>query len=334
MYNSLGDNMKKLLLITTGGTIASVQMGKGLEPALNSRQLLDRVSEIENFCSVECLELFNLDSVELGSKHWQAVSAEIEKNYQSYDGFVVTCGTDAMSYCAAALSYLIQNSPKPVVITGAQYPFGAVNSDAKANLFDAFLTAASDANGVSVVFGGKIISGVCAVKVDTRSLCAFESVNRPLIGTVQNGKAVITAPHKFNGDLKFEKAVNGKVGVLIITPEMPAELISAAAKAVRGLVVCSLGSGGIPSYCFDALKTASKDTLIAVVTQCRFGETDLAIYRTGVEAQSAFSPLTAGKMTVEHTVIRLAYALSDNRELDKAAEIFKSDINLSLTDTE
>ena len=109
--------MKKILLITTGGTIASIATEKGLIPGLTGKQLLENVPSIYNMCEVDVLTLFSIDSTNVYYKHWLKIASTIKENYEKYDGFVICHGTDTMSYTASALSYLIQNSKKPIVIT-------------------------------------------------------------------------------------------------------------------------------------------------------------------------------------------------------------------------
>ena len=131
--------MKHILMIGTGGTIASEMSPDGLTPEISSEQLLAAVPRIGELCEVDCLQLYSLDSTSLRPAHWQGLARAIRERYDDYDGFVVSHGTDTMAYTAAALSYLIQGSPKPIVLTGAQKPIWFDGTDSKRNLTDAFL---------------------------------------------------------------------------------------------------------------------------------------------------------------------------------------------------
>ena len=102
--------MKHILLIATGGTIASRHTSEGLEPQITSEELLEYVPETESFCQVDSVQPFSLDSTNVCQKHWLILAGLIEENYDRYDGFVICHGTDTMAYTAAALSYLIQNN--------------------------------------------------------------------------------------------------------------------------------------------------------------------------------------------------------------------------------
>ena len=115
---------KRVLLIGTGGTIASEVTDGGLAPELTTEQLLNHVPGISEICAVDCLQLLNLDSTNIGPAHWLQMARCLREHYGRYDGFVLTHGTDTMAYTAAALSYLVQGSPKPIVLTGAQKPIG------------------------------------------------------------------------------------------------------------------------------------------------------------------------------------------------------------------
>ena len=132
---------KRILLIGTGGTIASEMGDNGLEPELTSRQLLRYVPDISGICEVDCTQLFSLDSTNIRPEHWLRIAGSIQQCYEKYDGFVISHGTDTMAYTAAGLSYLIQNSRKPIVLTGAQKPIGYDTTDSKQNLRDAFTVA-------------------------------------------------------------------------------------------------------------------------------------------------------------------------------------------------
>ena len=147
--------MKQILMIGTGGTIASGKTAEGLMPELTSEQLLAFVPAVSALCRVECLQLLSLDSTNLGPAHWLQIAGAIRARYDRYDGFVISHGTDTMAYTAAALSYLIQDAAKPIILTGAQKPISFDSTDSKVNLTDAFLCACSDTlHGVMIVFKG------------------------------------------------------------------------------------------------------------------------------------------------------------------------------------
>ena len=136
--------MKNILLIATGGTIASKEGDLGLTPAVTGEELAASEPGIKDICHLEILQLMNIDSTNMRPRQWLMIRDAIMENYNNYDGFVVLHGTDTMAYTAAALSYLIQDSVKPIVLTGSQKPMANPYTDAKINLFQSILYAADD----------------------------------------------------------------------------------------------------------------------------------------------------------------------------------------------
>ena len=183
--------MKHILLIATGGTIASRSTDAGLSPRICADDLLSYVPEVQTFCRIDVMQPFSLDSTNIYWKHWLLLSELIQKNYDAYDGFVLCHGTDTMAYTAAALSYLIQNSRKPIVVTGAQKPIDLPDTDARTNLTDSIRFAAdARAHDVCIVFGGSVIAGTRAKKERTKSYNAFSSINYPPIAVIQDRRII------------------------------------------------------------------------------------------------------------------------------------------------
>ena len=131
-------------MIATGGTIASRESGHGLTPAMTGEELADSVPGIKDKCDLTVLQLMNIDSTNMRPRLWMMMRDTITKYYDDYDGFVILHGTDTMAYTAAALSYLIQNSAKPIVLTGSQKPMGNPYTDAKINIYQSILYAMDD----------------------------------------------------------------------------------------------------------------------------------------------------------------------------------------------
>ena len=183
--------MKKILFIATGGTIASKKTENGLTPQITPEELLSYIPEVEGLCEITAVNPFNLDSSNVVPENWSTLVKVAKEHYEDYDGFVIAHGTDTMAYTAAALSYMIQNSEKPIVITGAQRPINLDITDAKTNLSDSFYYACDDASqGVQIVFDGKVIAGTRAKKVRTKSYNAFSSINYPDIASIHDQKII------------------------------------------------------------------------------------------------------------------------------------------------
>ena len=217
---------KKVLVIATGGTIASKKTKDGLSPQIKPEIILNYVPDIKEICNVDIIQLFNIDSTNMTPKHWLKVAQTIEKNYEKYDGFVILHGTDTMAYTAAALSYLIQNVEKPIVLTGAQQPIDRDITDAKANLLNSFLYAAGENNGgVVVLFDNSVISGTRARKTRTKSFHAFSSIDFPELAIMRDGKTIpYIKKEKSLRKPTFYHSLNTNIFVLKLIPGVDATI--------------------------------------------------------------------------------------------------------------
>lgn len=175
-----------ILLIATGGTIASTKHKQGLKPTLDGREICRLVPQLNDLAQISVCNLMQMDSTNVGPAEWVIIAKTIQDAYEQFDGFVVLHGTDTMGYTAAGLSYLIQNSYKPIVLTGSQQPMQAALTDARFNLYHAVQYACSAyAYNVSVVFGEYVIAGTRAHKQKTMSYNAFTSVNFPPLAKIR-----------------------------------------------------------------------------------------------------------------------------------------------------
>lgn len=323
--------MKRILFIATGGTIASKNSGSGLTPVMTSDDLLACVPEIAETCRVDAVQLFNLDSTNIYARHWLKIANTVERNYETYDGFVVTHGTDTMAYTAAALSYLMQDIAKPVVLTGAQKSAYLRDTDARRNLADAFAFASDDdAFGVNVVFDGNVILGTRAKKTRTRSFNAFASIDYPDVALMRDGK-----PFYYLTDAKpqtpprFYRAMNEKVFVLKMIPGLSPNIFSYLNEECDGLVIESFGSGGLPDYdndeFFSRLKefTACGKTVVCTTQVEREGSA-LDTYEVGRKLLACGNVLEARSMTLEATVTKLMWALSADGK--RVGELFETPV--------
>ncbi len=279
------ENKKKILLISTGGTIVCRDRGRGLVPVLSAQDLLRHVPHIAKACDVDTLELFRLDSTDMTPSEWTAVAKSICENHEKYDGFVITHGTDTLAYAAATLSCLVRNSPKPIALTGAQIPIGQHGSDAAVNLSDAFTWVCyPEARGVHIVFGGRVIRGMRARKRHTTDTDAFESVNCPDRATVRKGRVMIT-PH--TTPVRYptfgcSDTLNTNVVLAHLTPGMSPALIARMAEGLDALIVEGVGIGGIPDTLTPVLtKLADQGTWLVLTSQVPYGTCDFTVYRVG-----------------------------------------------------
>jgi len=330
--------MKQILMIATGGTIASQSGTAGLKPLLTSEELLSYVPAARQFCHVDTVQILNIDSTNIQPAHWLLIARTIEEQYPSYDGFVICHGTDTMAYTAAALSYLIQNSAKPVVITGAQKPIDLEITDAKTNLLDSLRFASCDqAYGVSIVFDGKVIAGTRGKKERTKSYDAFSSINFPYIAAIQeehiifylNDKALLKEPVHFYHELET------RVALLKLIPSMDAGVLDYLAEHYHALIIESFGVGGLPSYDSGDFRGAVERWVVAgktvvMTTQVTNEGSNMSIYEVGKTIKQDFGLLEAYDMTLEATVTKLMWILGQTKDPDQIRALFYKTINRDL----
>ena len=320
--------MKKVLLIGTGGTIASEMGASGLAPELATEDLLAQIPAIREICEVDCIQLLSLDSTNMAPKHWLMMARCIREHYEAYDGFVLTHGTDTMAYTAAALSYLVQGSPKPIVLTGAQKPIWFDGTDSKRNLTDAFLYACRGCGGVQIVFNGKVILGTRARKTCSKSFQAFSSVNYPDLAVLQDEHLLQYMRCACYPRPVFYDTLDDSVGLLKLIPGTPAAVLEFMLERFDGLVIESFGVGGLPEYEGDASyydiirRGVERGKLVVMTTQVPNEGSNLAVYHVGGRLKSTLRLLEAFDMTTEAAVAKLMWILGQTRDFDEAEKLF------------
>lgn len=315
-------------MLGTGGTIASAATGEGLAPRLSSNEILTTVPEIKKICTVEAVQVLNLDSTNIGPEHWLSIAGAIHENYDAYDGFVVLHGTDTMAYTAAALSYLIQGSDKPIVLTGAQKSILAEDTDSRRNLHNSFSYAAYDGSaGVTIVFDGRVILGTRARKVRSKSFDAFMSINYPDLASVQDGKILpyIALP-KDASPVFFDK-LNPRVALLKLVPGTDASVLEYLFSQNDAVIIESFGVGGVPQLAgagyMEAIDRALEGgKLLVMTTQVQLEGSDIGVYETGHALKGRAGILEAYDMTSEATLTKMMWILGQTRDPIAAARLF------------
>ena len=312
-------NEKRILHIGTGGTISSVPSEEGLVPQTSAELLLQMVPVIQTLCRVDCVQPLCIDSTNMRPAHWMLLADTIREHYDQYDGFVITHGTDTMAYTAAALSYLIQDSPKPIVLTGAQKPAGEIGSDAIQNIEDAFRYVCDDgSSGVQIVFSGAVIAGTRARKMFSKRFAAFSSINFPELAHVQDGRVVRYFADAVQTKPTFYEYINPSVGLIKFVPGMRNDVLRYLIDQYDGLVVESFGVGGLPEYSdfFEQVKRGVElGKLIVMTTQVPNEGSDLSVYRVGVHLKSSLHILEAHDMTTEAALTKLMWVLGQTEQL-------------------
>mgnify|MGYP005841654943 CR=1 FL=1 len=316
---------KRILMLATGGTIASRESGQGLAPAITSEELLGYVPGIGELCRVETVQLMNLDSTNVGPSHWLSMARAIEARYRDYDGFVVTHGTDTMAYTAAALSYLIQGSPKPIVLTGAQRPIGFDSTDSKTNLADAFRCAAEDLPGVSIVFNSRVILGTRAKKTRSKSFQAFSSINHPELGVLRDGVLLRYIRQDCREAPVFYDRLDPRVALLKLVPGTGRDAADFLLERNDALIIESFGVGGLPEAggFYDCVRRwMEAGRVVVLTTQVENEGSDLGVYHVGYRLKSDLGVLEAYDMTTEAVVAKLMWILGQTRRREEVERLF------------
>ena len=325
--------MKKILLIATGGTIASKKSDSGLKPQISSQELISYIPSILEICEVDTYQLLSLDSSNMEPKHWSMIVECVQENYEKYDGFVIAHGTDTMAYTAAGLSYMIQNSKKPIVITGSQKPIDLDITDAKTNLLDSFIYAADEkSQGVVIVFDGKVIAGTRAKKIRSKSYNTFDSIDFPALAMIQDGQIMRYIPMEpYVEDVKFYTQINEKIFLLKLIPGITPEILKYVFEHYDAVIVESFGVGGIPksiSEDFYGLCRQYPDRTIVMATQVAHEGSDMTVYEVGHEMKARCNFLESYDMTLESVIAKTMWMLA-NQEVSKVnqEDIFYKNIN-------
>lgn len=329
--------MKHILLIATGGTIASRPTENGLAPQLLADDILRCVPALGSLCRIDAVQPMNIDSTNMSPDCWLALAGCLRAHYDQYDGFVIAHGTDTMAYTACALSYLVQRSGKPIVLTGAQKSIYVQDTDARRNLYDAFVAAQDDnLAGVYIVFDGRVILGTRARKTRTKSMNAFSSIDYPDVALIRDGRILhyIRQPRPQTPPA-FYGRLDASVFVLRLIPGMNPEVLRLLASRFDALVIESFGVGGLPCYeQADFLSAAAAwsgaGKPIVITTQVPHEGSDLAVYQVGARAAAQPGILQAYTMTVEAVVTKLMWILPQTRDLTEIKRLFYAPIACDL----
>ena len=321
---------KKILLLTTGGTIASVPGGEGLEP--HRSDVMEReLNQLRTYYEIAVRDVMCLDSSNIRPEEWQQLARDIFEHRAGFDGIVISHGTDTMAYTASAVTYMLPGIDLPVVFTGSQLPLADMLSDGPDNLRTAFAMAASGCPGVFLAFDRKVMLGCRAVKVRASGFSAFESVNARYAGLVSN-QGLVLNDHilpRPTGEARLCPEISKNVFLLKLTPGLnPAVFDMLAAMGYKGIVVEAFGLGGINvlGRGLRGIHRCVEDGIsVVVTTQCLYDSSDLRVYQVGNKLLE-LGVIQGRDMTSEAAMTKLMWAIGQGMDQSQISDLFTKNL--------
>lgn len=327
---------KRIYIAYTGGTIGMKPSTKGYVPVAGF--LTETLKNMPEFHRPEMPE-FNvheyptlMDSSDMSPSDWQYIADDIQAHYRDYDGFIILHGTDTMSYTASALSFMLKDLAKPVIVTGSQIPLAELRSDGQINLLNALFIAANyPIHEVSLYFNNKLLRGNRSRKLDADGFGAFQSPNFPSL--LEAGINIEVNAGKvekiYDSELTVTPIVSQPIGMVTLYPGICAEvIINTIQQPVKALILLTYGVGNAPQNeaIISALELAIANGIIVVnCTQCVRGRVNMSGYATGNRLKS-IGVLPCYDMTPEATLTKLHFLLSQSLSSEAIKAAFERNI--------
>jgi L-asparaginase len=313
-----------ILIIYTGGTIGMIRDPRsGILKPFDFGDLYTHFPVLRNFnfnLDFHSLDPL-LDSSNMTPSFWAKLAEVIRSRYDSYDGFVVLHGSDTMAYTASALSFMLENLSKPVILTGSQLPIGVIRSDGRENFINAIeIAAACEGNcpivpEVAICYDNMLYRGNRTTKFNAENFGAFLSVNFPPLAEIgvhikYRRDLILPTP---TASLQVRPLIDSHIAVLKLFPGITAEAVAAIldTKGLQAVILETFGAGNAPTFQWflDLLKEAiRKEIIILNVTQCKGGTVEMGKYETSAELQN-IGVIGGADITTESAVAKLMYLL-------------------------
>lgn len=336
----------KILLIYTGGTIGMRRDAGGTLVPFDFSAMYEEIPSLRRLeVDIEVLTMTPIDSSNVMPERWVELAEIIRDNYALFDGFVVLHGTDTMSYTAAALSFMLENLAKPVILTGSQIPMGILRTDGRENLITALEIAGAKREGralvpeVALYFQNRLFRGNRTTKRSAEELSAFYSYNYPPLAEVgvniSYNHAAIYRPAECVDSLRIATELSDGVVVIKLFPGISESILRAilSVEGLRGVVLETYGSGNAPTseWFINVLSEAIERGIIVInVTQCAGGSVSMDLYETGVGLQS-IGVVSGHDMTTEAAVTKLMYLLGKNCSVEECRKLLDQPIKGEFT---
>jgi L-asparaginase len=337
--------MTKILIIYTGGTIGMVNNPiTGALIPFDFKQIQQNVPELARLNYDLDVHSFDpiLDSSNMDPVIWAELAAIIERTYNDYDGFVILHGSDTMAYTASALSFMLENLNKPVVLTGSQLPIGEIRTDAKENLITALEIVATKNDGLAMVpevciyFDYQLFRGNRSIKYNSEKFEAFLSPNYHILAEAGVNLSFYSnyIHPQAEEPLHVQSNFNANIGVLKLYPGITPQAVQAITKSsVDAIVLETFGSGNTSTaqWFIDSLQEAiDSDKLIVDISQCQGGSVELGKYETSKKLQQ-MGVISGFDMTFEATVTKLMYLMGLGVSNEEIARLMEQSLRGELT---
>ncbi|MFA6275699.1 MAG: asparaginase [Pedobacter sp.] len=337
--------MTKILIIYTGGTIGMVNDAKtGTLIPFDFEQIQENVPELARLDYQLSVHSFNpiLDSSNMDPEIWAELAKLIQEKYEEFDGFVILHGSDTMSFTASALSFMLQNLAKPVVLTGSQLPIGEIRTDAKENLITALEIAATKKDGkamvpeVCIYFDYQLFRGNRSIKYNSEKFEAFASPNYPILAEAGVSLSfypnyILPIPQK---PFQIHTIFNANIGVLKMYPGITENAVKAITESgVEAIVLEAFGSGNTttaPWFIACLQKAIANNKMIIDISQCKGGSVQLGVYETSRKLQQ-MGIVSGYDLTFEAAVTKLMYLMGQGFPIEEVKRLMEISIAGELT---